>query len=148
MNTRRTLSSALAASAIALTLAACSYAPTSNTVSFKAVLNGASEVPPVATAASGLVEAKLNKDTNLLTWSMTYSGLSGPATAGHFHGPASETQNTGIALGFNNPVTSPFAGQATLTPAQAADLLAGKWYVNIHTAANKPGEIRGQVKAQ
>lgn len=146
MNPRRIY--CLAVAAATLTLAACNYAPISNTVSFKAVLNGASEVPPVATTASGVVEAKLNKDTNLLTWSMSYSGLSGPATAGHFHGPASATQNAGIALGFNDPITSPFAGQATLTPAQAADLLAGKWYVNIHTAANKPGEIRGQVTVQ
>jgi len=32
-----------------------------------------------------------------------------------------------------------------LTDTQAADLLAGKWYFNIHTEANRPGEIRGQV---
>jgi hypothetical protein len=36
-------------------------------------------------------------------------------------------------------------GSATLTDAQAADLMAGKWYVNVHTAENKGGEIRGQV---
>jgi hypothetical protein len=41
--------------------------------------------------------------------------------------------------------TSPIEGQVTLTPAQAADLMAGKWYANIHTAANAPGEIRGQM---
>jgi hypothetical protein len=41
--------------------------------------------------------------------------------------------------------TSPFEGEATLNDAQASDLMAGKWYINIHTAANKGGEIRGQV---
>jgi hypothetical protein len=43
-----------------------------------------------------------------------------------------------------NP-TSPAKGTATLTDAQAADLQAGRWYINIHTAANRGGEIRGQV---
>ena len=43
------------------------------------------------------------------------------------------------------PNASPFEGSATLTEAQATDLLAGKWYVNVHTEANKGGEIRGQV---
>ncbi len=42
-------------------------------------------------------------------------------------------------------MTSPVSGQATLTDAQAADLLAGRWYINLHTAANPGGEIRGQV---
>ena len=77
---------------------------------------------------------------------MTYSGLTGPATAAHFHGPA--------AVGANAPpvvpvpataLANPIKGDATLTDAQAADLAAGKWYFNIHTAANKGGEIRGQV---
>jgi hypothetical protein len=43
------------------------------------------------------------------------------------------------------PAASPFEGSATLNDAQANELLAGKWYVNVHTEANKGGEIRGQV---
>jgi len=43
--------------------------------------------------------------------------------------------------------TSPASGKATLTAPQIADLEAGKWYVNVHTAANPGGEIRGQVKS-
>ena len=46
------------------------------------------------------------------------------------------------------PIVSPLQGSATLTDAQAADLMAGRWYVNIHTAANPNGEIRGQLLAQ
>ena len=80
-----------------------------------------------------------------LSWKVTYSGLSGPATAAHFHGPAEAGKNAGVAVAIPNATTSPVEGSATLTDAQAADLLAGKLYVNIHTAANPGGEIRGQV---
>ena len=62
-----------------------------------------------------------------------------------FHGPAAAGAYAGVALGFTGSVESPIKGSATLTPAQASDLLAGKWYVNLHTAANPGGEVRGQV---
>ena len=75
---------------------------------------------------------------------MTYSGLSGPAAGAHFHGPGEAGKNAGIVLPFPSP-TSPIKGSQVLTEAQAADLLAGKWYVNVHTAANPGGEIRGQM---
>ena len=51
----------------------------------------------------------------------------------------------GVAVGVQGSVASPIKGTATLTDAQAADLAAGKWYFNVHTEANKGGEIRGQV---
>jgi hypothetical protein len=53
--------------------------------------------------------------------------------------------NAGVVVPFPNPISSGMEGSSTLTAAQAADYLAGKWYVNVHTAANKGGEIRGQV---
>ena len=62
----------------------------------------------------------------------------------HFHGPAEAGKNAGVVLPIA-PAKSRMEGSATLTDAQAADLAAGKWYVNVHTAANKDGEIRGQV---
>jgi hypothetical protein len=118
----------------------------SSEVRLSGKLSGASEVPAVNTAGSGTVEATLNKDTNKLQYRVVYSGLSGPATAGHFHGPAAAGQNAGVVLGFKS-AESPITGDATLTPAQAADLLAGRWYVNIHTRASPGGEIRAQVTA-
>ena len=117
----------------------------SNMVAFTTQLRGANEVPPNASAGSGTVDAALNKDTMLLRWKVSYSGMSGPATMGHFHGPAAVGANAGIALGWANPVASGMEGSATLTAAQAADLMAGRWYANIHTAANPGGELRGQM---
>lgn len=110
-----------------------------------ASLWGASEVPAVVGAGTGSVDASLNSATNLLTWTVTYSGLSGPATAGHFHGPAMAGVNAGVVMPLSGSLASPIVGSATLTPAQATDLMAGRWYLNLHTAANPGGEIRGQV---
>ena len=128
--------------------AGCGMMPmASNTTSFGATLSGAAEVPANSSAASGTLTATLDKGTNVLRWKLTYSGLTGPASAGHFHGPAMAGANAGVVLPFAS-AASPIEGQATLTPAQIADLVAGKWYANIHTAANPGGEIRGQVMAK
>ncbi len=116
----------------------------SSKVRLSGTLSGAQEVPPATTAGSGTVTANFDKSSNKLTYEVTYSGLTGPAGAGHFHGPAAVGQNAGVALPFANPA-SPIRGEATLTAAQAADLLAGRWYANIHTARYPGGEIRGQL---
>jgi hypothetical protein len=111
----------------------------------KAALDGASEVPATTTSGKGAADVTYDTSTKMLTWKVTYSGLSGPATAGHFHGPAEPGKNAGVAVPLSNIASSPVEGSATLTDAQAADLMAGKMYVNVHTAANPGGEIRGQV---
>src|SRR4030088_2856676 len=111
----------------------------------KATLDGASEVPPTTTAGKGPADIDYDPASKKLSWKVTYSGLSGPATAAHFHGPAEAGKNAGVAVAIPNAASSPAEGSATLTDAQAADLVPGKYYVNIHTAANPGGEIRGQV---
>ena len=111
----------------------------------KATLDGKAEVPPNASAGKGTADIDYDPASKKLSWKLTYSGLSGPATAAHFHGPAAAGANAGVAVPIPNAATSPVQGSATLTDAQAADLVAGRYYINIHTAANPGGEIRGQV---
>ena len=117
----------------------------SNMVAFTTQLRAANEVPVNASAGVGSVDAVLNKDTNLFRWKANYSGLSGPATAAHFHGPAAVGANAGVVLPWPMPMSASMEGRATLTPTQAADLIAGRWYANVHTAANPGGELRGQM---
>ena len=101
--------------------------------------------PGIASSGKGMATASLDTMTKNLTWTVDYSGLSGPATAAHIHGPADPGANAGIVVPFTGNLASPIKGSAALTDAQVAQLEAGKWYVNIHTEANKPGEIRGQL---
>jgi hypothetical protein len=128
-----------------LSLSAFGAMAASSTVALGAKLSGANEVPANTSTGTGTLEATLDTQSNLLTWTVTYTGLTGAAKAGHFHGPAAAGANAGVALGFTGSVESPIKGSATLTPTQAADVLAGKWYVNLHTAANPGGEVRGQM---
>lgn len=128
-----------------LGLGICSTVLAAETMAFEAKLSGANEVPANTSSGSGSLEASLDKQTNLLSWTVTYSGLTGPVKAGHFHGPAVAGSNAGVAQGFTGNLESPIKGSATLTAAQVDDLKAGKWYVNLHTAANPGGEVRGQV---
>jgi hypothetical protein len=148
MQTRRTavrLSFAAVAIAAAALTGCTVLDRQSNLVAFTTQLRGANEVPANSSTGSGSVDAVFDKKTNLFRWKVNYTGLTGPATAGHFHGPAAIGANAGVALPWPNPIRSPLEGSATLTPAQAADLLAGRWYANIHTATHPGGEVRGQM---
>ena len=107
-------------------------------------LSGGSEVPPNSSPGTGT--ALIDLEGNTLKWTVTYSGTTGPVTAGHFHGPAAAGANAGVALPFTGSMASPIVGTATLTPAQLDQVKAGLWYVNLHTAAHPGGELRGQVK--
>jgi hypothetical protein len=116
-------------------------------IKYTAKLDGASESPATTSKGTGKATLKYNDATKKLTYTITYKGLSGDAVAAHFHGPADAGANGGVEL----PITvgpSPIKGEATLDDAKAADLAAGKWYVNIHTAGSPAGEIRGQVMAK
>ncbi|GLH79580.1 CHRD domain-containing protein [Bradyrhizobium sp. SSBR45G] len=117
------------------------------TVILKSDLKAANEVPPNASTASGTAEASFDTATKTLSWTISFSGLSGPPIGAHFHGPSEPGKNAGIVLPFKSP-EPPIKGSSVLTDAQAADLLAGKWYANIHTQANPGGEIRGQMAKQ
>ena len=119
-------------------------AASAEVIKFKANLNAASESPPNSSAATGVAEATFDTATRTLTWTVTYTGLSGPAVGAHFHGPGEPGKNAGIALPFKSPET-PISGSGVLSEAQSADFLAGKWYINVHTERNPGGEIRGQV---
>jgi|SRR5689334_2554062 len=125
--------------------AAVAFAGPASAEKLKATLDGKTEVPANTSAGTGTADIDYDAASKKLSWKVTYSGLSGPATAAHFHGPAEAGKNSGVAVAIPNATTSPVEGSATLTDAQAADLLAGKYYVNIHTQANPAGEIRGQV---
>lgn len=133
---------------LAVLAAACMVASTAavaETVTLKGDLKASNEVPPNSSTASGTAEASFDTASRRLSWTVTYAGLTGPATGAHFHGPAESGRNAGIVLPFQGAITSPITGSATLNEAQSADLLAGRWYANIHTATNPGGEIRGQM---
>ncbi len=146
--------SALAGSAIvaAIALSACESTPLMTgsppkSHELSAAATAAKEVPPKSGNGQAFAFVNFNEGTRALTWKVYYTGLTGPATAAHFHGPADRDGNAGVAINLvaSGAPASPITGSATLTPAQAADLMAWKWYLNIHTAANPSGEIRGQV---
>jgi hypothetical protein len=116
------------------------------TLRFATSLKGSDEVPPNTTAGTGEVKAKLDTTSKAFSYVVTYSGLTGPATMAHFHGPAAAGVNAPPIITMKT-LPSPIKGTATLTDAQIADLKAGNWYFNVHTAAHPPGEIRGQLAA-
>jgi hypothetical protein len=113
-------------------------------VKYKADLNGPSENPPTASKGVGTIEADFDSATKTLTWSGTYSDLTGPETAAHFHGPAPKGTNAGVMVPVDAKA-SPFKGSAVLTDEQAKAFADGLIYFNVHTAQNKAGEIRGQL---
>jgi hypothetical protein len=92
---------------------------------------------------TGTASLTLDTATNQLSWNVTWAGLSGPVAAAHFHGPALPNQNAGVQVPIG--IVSPDIGVAIIGAGQAADLLAGLWYVNLHTAAFPGGEIRGNI---
>lgn len=123
-----------------------SAAAMAKVIHFRIALSGSQETPPHPGKGKGFGMVAFDDASHELRWKISFSGLSGDATMAHFHGPAKPGVAAGVevALG-NGPLVSPLIGSATLTDAQAKDLLAGLFYVNIHTAANPKGEIRGQL---
>jgi Cu/Zn superoxide dismutase len=134
------------AGSVAALLAGCTSSNAS-TKTYHASLTATQEVPPTTASGTGTGTFTLDTTTKMLTWSVTYNGLTGPAGAAHIHGPAAPGANAGVEVNLSpsGAPANPITGSTALTDAQIADLEGGKAYVNIHTAANKGGEIRGQI---
>lgn len=136
-----------AVAGVGLTACLQQQATAPRTITFKAHLTNKDEVPPTAGAGTGDGTVVLNTATNEITWNVTFSGLTGPAIAAHIHGPGAPGANAGVLVGFDPPKApaGEIKGSNVILAQQVEDLKAGKWYVNIHTPANKGGEIRGQL---
>jgi hypothetical protein len=115
-------------------------------VHYTAHLSARSEVPKNTSKGTGQFDGDFDTDTKQLTYKLTFANLSGPAMMAHIHGPAGRNENAGVItpLGDNNP-TSPISGTIMLNDEQVKELEAHRMYVNVHTAANPGGEIRGQL---
>ncbi len=142
--------------------------PVSKIVTFKATLNGASEVPANASTATGLFTATLDTSTNVFTYETTFSGLTSNVNNGHIHGPAAAGVNSGTTINFNTLPGATFSFGQTAGTARGTVVLnaatqitatvngdslkkllfAGLTYANIHTVNNAGGEIRGQITKQ
>ncbi|MBW2233549.1 MAG: CHRD domain-containing protein [Deltaproteobacteria bacterium] len=131
---------------LALTILVALLPATASAVihSFSGTLDGAQANAGGGTGSpgTGTATATLDSVTLLFSWNASWSGLLGTETAAHFH-VAPPNTNGSIVV----PVTtsSPINGSATLAAADAAQLLAGNFYLNIHTTAEPGGEIRGQL---
>jgi hypothetical protein len=145
----RALLSAAAAFGIFVLLASGSTA-LADTLAFKADLSGRGEAPANDSAGAGRLEASLDTDTLKLTWTCTYSGLTGGVIGAHFHGPVSyigmtSEENAPIQVGTSGNLASPFKGTSTIDATQYKDLKDGRWYFNVHTPKFPAGEIRGPI---
>ncbi len=140
----RRLSFAFAAGAM---LMAAAPAIHSQTKRVTVAMNGAQEVPPVATNGTGCAWVDVDTVTGDVTVTGTYRNLNSNQTLVHIHGPAPVGMNAGILVTLTGTggTSGTFGGSGTLTPAQVTDLCNGLHYLNIHTVTSPGGEIRGQI---
>ena len=138
--------------ALALVVAALAFAPCTSQaiiINMISTINGAQETPAVVTPATGTATLTFDTVSNLLSWTISYSGLVGTSTDAHFHGPAAigvGPVGVQVAIPHTNGVTADtMIGSAVITATQETQLLAHLWYINIHSTFKPVGEIRGQV---
>ena len=140
----------VALAVVAFVTAGIAFAATGATYKVAATLNAKQEVPKQAVSAPNGTGAFSGKyvehgKTATLTWKLTIAHLSGPASAAHIHlGKRGVAGNVLVAL--CAPCKASQSGTAKLTAAVVRALEAGKAYVNVHTAKNPAGEIRGQIR--
>ena len=137
---------------------------------YSAVVNGANEKPTAATStATGFFSASLHPTSNTLSYSVTWTGLTGTVSGAHIHGPGDANTVASVLVNFqalpvgstNGAITTGASGSASgnlnlgmaINATVSGDSLKtllnlGLLYVNVHTAANPGGEIRGQIAKQ
>jgi len=139
----------LLAALAALTLAtACKKdddAPATPPLQVTGTFSGSNETPAVTTSATGSVNGTYNKTTKILTYTVTYAGLT--PTMGHFHIGAPGVAGP-VVITFPYLAYSPITGSTLLSLVQEDALLAGNMYANLHTVTNMGGEIRANVVAK
>ena len=131
--------------AVALAVGICAFAVApafAEVLQFKAMMDGKTESPPTDSAATATADVSIDTAAKTITWTTKANGLTGAATAAHFHGPADPGANAKPEIDISKSIEQ---GTAPITEAQIADFNAGKIYINIHTAKFPNGEIRGQV---
>jgi predicted extracellular nuclease len=123
---------------------ACSVAATFvPLVTFNIVLEGAQETPANNSAGVGSGTAVIDTVNNTITLNLTFSGLTGTVNNAHLHGPAMRGMAAGVKIGISQ--ASPITDVLTYSETDEADILAGLWYVNIHSTVFPGGELRGQM---
>jgi hypothetical protein len=132
-----------------LLLPSCSLymsTPTVPKTDLRAPLSGAAEVPPTDSRGSGYFEAVYRPSSKILEYRLNLVGLSGPITTGYLQGPAAPGETGPQVVPINIPIYDyTIWDGATLTEEQAAQVVAGQWYVNVMTLQYPGGEIRGQL---
>ena len=131
-----------ALAAIAATMLFAASAAQAEMMIFKTEMAGMAAVPPTDSQATGTAEVTLDTVAKTVTWTYTHDKLSGEMTAAHIHGPASATENAPPVI---DTMTETMKGSAPITDAQSAEMIAGMYYFNVHTAKFPDGEIRGQL---
>ncbi len=111
-------------------------------INLMAQLDG--EQAGVESSGKGFASMTFEDVTNKLSWEIEWSDLEGDVTNAHFHGPALPGESAGVQVPIDYTF-NPTSGMAILDVDQASDLLAGLWYINIHSSFKPAGEIRGQV---
>lgn len=131
--------------------AVSSFAQANGKLLISARLSGAQEVPAVSTGATGVAGFLLNENRDSLFINISVANLSGPITGIHVH-EAAKGSNGGVVTNLSTFVSGNFISTVvtgtSLTNQMIANLLSGKYYVNVHTAANPNGEIRGQLEPE